>query len=77
MLLHSSLDVFSVILSSLLLCSIVSLAATFEHPPLRTDSASQATVLDGRLFDTFCGTIEYCAPEVLQGNPEVYLLIVQ
>lgn len=22
----------------------------------------------GRLFSTFCGTMEYCSPEVLQGN---------
>lgn len=22
-----------------------------------------------KMFDTFCGTLEYCCPEVLLGNP--------
>jgi len=33
------------------------------------DFGSAAYIREGKLFDTFCGTIEYCAPEVLEGNP--------
>lgn len=33
------------------------------------DFGSAAYLEGGRLFYTFCGTIEYCAPEVLLGNP--------
>lgn len=35
------------------------------------DFGSAAYLEKGRLFHTFCGTIEYCAPEVLMGNPYV------
>ena len=35
------------------------------------DFGSAAYLAKGRLFHTFCGTIEYCAPEVLLGNPYV------
>ncbi|XP_069474200.1 PAS domain-containing serine/threonine-protein kinase isoform X2 [Ambystoma mexicanum] len=33
------------------------------------DFGSAAYMEPGKLFHTFCGTIEYCAPEVLLGNP--------
>ena len=33
------------------------------------DFGSAANFREGVLFDTFCGTLEYCAPEVLLGNP--------
>nr|XP_035941490.1 PAS domain-containing serine/threonine-protein kinase [Halichoerus grypus] len=35
------------------------------------DFGSAAYLEKGRLFHTFCGTIEYCAPEVLMGNPSL------
>lgn len=35
------------------------------------DFGSAAYLEEDRLFHTFCGTIEYCAPEVLMGNPYV------
>ncbi|KAM9316466.1 PAS domain-containing serine/threonine-protein kinase [Gastrophryne carolinensis] len=33
------------------------------------DFGSAALFQPGKLFSTFCGTTEYCAPEVLLGNP--------
>ncbi|XP_061587094.1 PAS domain-containing serine/threonine-protein kinase isoform X2 [Cololabis saira] len=33
------------------------------------DFGSAAVLTPGKLFYNFCGTLEYCSPEVLQGNP--------
>ncbi|KAM6919057.1 PAS domain-containing serine/threonine-protein kinase [Xenentodon cancila] len=33
------------------------------------DFGSAAILTPGKLFYNFCGTLEYCSPEVLQGNP--------
>uniref|UniRef100_A0A8C5S1S4 PAS domain-containing serine/threonine-protein kinase n=1 Tax=Laticauda laticaudata TaxID=8630 RepID=A0A8C5S1S4_LATLA len=33
------------------------------------DFGSAAYLEPGKMFSTFCGTIEYCSPEVLSGNP--------
>ncbi|KAI4888173.1 hypothetical protein NFI96_014755 [Prochilodus magdalenae] len=33
------------------------------------DFGSATMLQPGKLFHTFCGTLEYCSPEVLQGNP--------
>ena len=33
------------------------------------DFGSAAYMEPGKTFSTFCGTIEYCSPEVLKGNP--------
>ncbi|XP_003197983.2 PAS domain-containing serine/threonine-protein kinase [Danio rerio] len=33
------------------------------------DFGSAALLQPGKLFYTFCGTLEYCSPEVLMGNP--------
>lgn len=35
------------------------------------DFGSAAYMEPDKLFYTFCGTIEYCSPEVLSGNPYV------
>ena len=32
------------------------------------DFGSAAYMKPGKLFGTFCGTLEYCSPEVLLGN---------
>ena len=32
------------------------------------DFGSTAFLRPGKVFGTFCGTIEYCSPEVLMGN---------
>ena len=32
------------------------------------DFGSSAFMTPGKMFGTFCGTIEYCSPEVLMGN---------
>lgn len=32
------------------------------------DFGSAAFMEEGKVFGTFCGTLEYCAPEVLLGN---------
>lgn len=37
------------------------------------DFGSAAYLEPGKLFYTFCGTIEYCSPEVLSGKPYVTL----
>lgn len=36
---------------------------------LLIDFGSANYVKEGKRFDTFSGTLDYCAPEVLQGNP--------
>ncbi|XP_061654428.1 PAS domain-containing serine/threonine-protein kinase isoform X2 [Phyllopteryx taeniolatus] len=33
------------------------------------DFGSAAMMVPGKLFYNFCGTLEYCSPEVLKGNP--------
>ena len=38
------------------------------------DFGSAATMEEGKVFSTFCGTMEYCSPEVLLGNKYVSLL---
>lgn len=35
------------------------------------DFGSAAYMAPGKLFNTFCGTLEYCSPEVLLGNRQV------
>lgn len=35
------------------------------------DFGSAAMMAPRKLFYNFCGTLEYCSPEVLQGNPYV------
>ena len=35
------------------------------------DFGSAAVMEEGKLFSTFCGTMEYCSPEVLLGNKYV------
>ena len=35
------------------------------------DFGSAAYMEPGKLFHTFCGTLEYCSPEVLLGNRSV------
>lgn len=35
------------------------------------DFGSAAMMGPKKLFYNFCGTLEYCSPEVLQGNPYV------
>ncbi|XP_024129601.1 PAS domain-containing serine/threonine-protein kinase isoform X2 [Oryzias melastigma] len=35
------------------------------------DFGSAAILVPGKLFYNFCGTLEYCSPEVLQGHPYV------
>ena len=37
------------------------------------DFGSAAFMQPGKLFGTFCGTMEYCSPEVLKGNKWVSL----
>ena len=32
------------------------------------DFGSAIYMEEGKLFNTFCGTVEYCSPEVLLGN---------
>ena len=32
------------------------------------DFGSAAMMEEGKVFSTFCGTMEYCSPEVLLGN---------
>ncbi|KAL7752132.1 serine/threonine protein kinase [Sorochytrium milnesiophthora] len=40
-----------------------------EHCQIQIiDFGSSAYVKPGKLFDTFCGTIDYCAPEILLGQ---------
>ncbi len=40
-----------------------------EHFHLKViDFGSAAFFEPGRLFSTFCGTLEFCSPEVLLGN---------
>ena len=36
------------------------------------DFGSAAYMEPGKLFHTFCGTLEYCSPEVLLGNRYIF-----
>ena len=39
------------------------------------DFGSAAYMEEGKKFSTFCGTMEYCSPEVLMGNRYITLII--
>lgn len=38
------------------------------------DFGSAAHMAPGKVFNTFCGTLEYCSPEVLLGNRYVWFV---
>lgn len=39
-----------------------------EHFHVKLIDFGSATFMGEELFSTFCGTMEYCSPEVIQGN---------